>query len=243
MTEEKEIDNRLHAIGYCRVSTDDKGQDPEIQAKEIQKWCESNNIALDRIYLEECSGMQWPRDELSKALVSVRTGKASVLICYDQSRLTRNAKEHMPLINGLIGEGKIIRFVTNGDQDPSSFGVRIINAIKNETDNEERRVLGEKTKLALVYRRDVLHKHVGRPARLVITDDVSMFPEGKICKTTIILSPKDVLRYADSGWSPNYVAKRILKVPAMTFYRALESAELMDEYNKKLGEHYGCQTC
>lgn len=226
----------FHAIGYCRVSTDDKGQDPEIQAKEIQKWADANGVVLDRIYLEEASGVQWPRDELSKALVGIRTGQASILICYDQSRLTRDADAHIPLIKDLMGEGKIIRYVVNGDMDPDSLGVKMVNAIKNVTDSEERRVLREKTSLALQHRRDVLHIQVGRPARLVIADDVSVFPKGKITDSTIVLTPSQALRYAEQGWSVRYVADRILKVPRMTFGRALQSAGLKEEYYRVLSE-------
>lgn len=224
----------FHAIGYCRVSTDDKGQMPEIQAKEIQKWADANGVVLERIYLEEASGGQWPRDELSKALVSLRTGQASILVCYDQSRLTRNADEHLPLIKDLMGAGKIIRYVVNGDQDPDSLGVKMVNAIKNVNATEERRVLREKTSLALQHRRDDLHMQVGRPARLVISDDVSEFPKGKVTASTIVLKPSQVMHYAQEGWTVNYVATRILKVPAMTFHRALDSAGLKEQYYKVL---------
>lgn len=226
----------LHAIGYCRVSTDDKGQDPEIQAREIEKWAMSNGVILDAMFVEEASGGQWPRDELSKALVTIRTGKATILICYDQSRLTRDADMHMPFIRELMGNGKIIRYVVNGDQDPNSIGVKMINAIKNVTDSEERRVLREKTSLALRYRRDVLHIHVGRPAKVVITEDKSEFPTGKVTDKTIVLTPSQVLNFARQGWSPNYVSAHLLNVPPITFSRALKSAGLQDEYYNVLRE-------
>lgn len=220
----------LHAVGYCRVSTDDKGQDPEIQAREIEKWATTNGVILDGMFTEEASGGQWPRDELSKALVTIRTGKATILICYDQSRLTRDADAHMPFIRELMGNGKIIRYVVNGDQDPNSIGVKMINAIKNVTDSEERRVLREKTSLALRYRRDVMHIHVGRPSRLVITEDKSTYPTGKVTDKTIVLTPSQVLNFARQGWTPNYVASHLLNVPSITFSRALKSAGLHEEY-------------
>lgn len=220
----------LHAVGYCRVSTDDKGQDPEIQAREIEKWAMTNGVILDAMFTEEASGGQWPRDELSKALVTIRTGNATILICYDQSRLTRDADAHMPFIRELMGNGKIIRYVVNGDQDPNSIGVKMINAIKNVTDSEERRVLREKTSLALRYRRDVMHIHVGRPSRLVITEDKSTYPTGKVTDKTIVLTPSQVLNFARQGWTPNYVASHLLNVPSITFSRALKSAGLHEEY-------------
>lgn len=224
----------LHAIGYCRVSTDDKGQDPEIQAREIQEWAKAKGVLMDRIYLEEASGGQWPRDELSKALVQIRTSDATMLVCYDQSRLTRDADAHLPYIKELMGKGKVIRYVVNGDMDPENVATKIVNSIKNEIAKEERRVTKEKTSIALQYRRDVLHQHVGRPSRFVITDDINKLPKGEVIDSTIVLTPDKVLSFARQGWSGYYVSKKILGIPPMTWGRALKRAGLTEEYNNIL---------
>lgn len=236
MTETQTDSNQLHAIGYCRVSTDDKGQLPEIQAEAIQNWARDRDIHIDRIYLEEASGGQWPRDELSKALVQLRTSVASILVCYDQSRLTRDADNHLPFIRELMGPGKVIRYVTNGDMDPNNVATKLVNTIKDTIATEERRVLKAKTSTALIYRRDVLHKHVGRPARFIISDNPSALPKGMVIESTIVLSTQKVLSFAQQGWSGCYVARRILNIPPMTFGRALDKAGLTEQYNRTLQE-------
>ena len=220
----------LHAIGYARVSTDDKGQTTAIQIEQIKKWADANGVILDSVYEEDMSGGIFPRPKLSEALLMVRTTGASMLVCYDQSRLTRDADHHLSLIKDILGENKVIRFVVNGDADPDSIGVKMLTAIKGVTDSEERRVLKEKTKLALAYRRDTLNIHVGRPARLIITDHPEQMKKGVIGESTIVLEPIRALSFASQGWTPSYVANKMLKVPPVTFYRALERAGLKEEY-------------
>lgn len=219
----------LHAIGYARVSTDDKGQDTSIQIEQIQRWAQANGVVLDAVLDEDISGAEWPRPKLSEALLRVRTTNASMLVCYDQSRLTRDAAHQLPLIEDILGN-KVIRYVVNGNADPESAGLKMMSAIKGVTDSEERRVLREKTKLALEYRRDTLNIHVGRPARVIVTDNPDTLRKGLIGEKTIVLSTIKALAYAHNGWSPSYVARKLLNVPPVTFLRALERAQIKTEY-------------
>lgn len=219
----------LHAIGYARVSTDDKGQDTSIQIEQIHRWAQANGVVLDAVLDEDISGAEWPRPKLSEALLRVRTTNASMLVCYDQSRLTRDAAHQLPLIEDILGN-KVIRYVVNGNADPESAGLRMMSAIKGVTDSEERRVLREKTKLALEYRRDTLNIHVGRPARVIVTDNPDTLRKGLIGEKTIVLSTIKALAYAHNGWSPSYVARKLLNVPPVTFLRALERAQIKAEY-------------
>lgn len=224
----------LHAIGYARVSTDDKGQDTAIQIKQIMDWATSNGVILDKIYEEDMSGGIFPRPQLSNALLTLRTTDASILVCYDQSRLTRDAEHHLPLIKDVLGKGKVIRFVVNGDANPNDVGIKIMSAIKGVTDSEERRVLKEKTSLALVYKRDVLNIHVGRPARVIITDHPEEEKKGLIGEKTIVLTTYKTINFAKQGWCPSYVATKLLNVPPVTFIRALQRAKLTEEYQNTL---------
>lgn len=234
----------LHAIGYCRVSTDDKGQDTDIQEQAIRQWAQGQGVIIDAIMSEDISGAIWPRPKLSEAIITVATTQASILVCYDPSRLTRDADSQLPLIKGLLGKGKTIRYVVNGDMDPDSLGVRMITAIKNVTDSEERKVLKEKTKLALEYRRDVLHVHVGRPSRLVITEDPEQYNTGKVSKgalegkktQTIVITPNQLFNWARNGWAPSYVAHNLLQVSPQLFLQVLKKSPYMEEYYNILNE-------
>ena len=223
----------LHAVGYARVSTDDKGQDVRIQVDQINRWAASYGVIIDAVYSEDVSGGKWPRDELMKAILQVRYSSASMLVCYDESRLTRDAEHHLPMIKDLL-DGKVIRYVVNGDTDPDNFGMKVMAAVKGVTDSEERRKLSERTKFALQFKRDNEHIHIGRPARLIITDNIEGYHKGFVRDYTIILKPSKVLGFAKEGWPPCYVAKQLLCIPPITFLRALERAGLTEEYYKVL---------
>ena len=227
----------MHAVGYCRVSTDDKGQTTAQQREAIEKWASERGVIIDGIFEEDMSGTIFPRPALSTALVTVATTSASMLICYDQSRLTREADAHLPLIKGMLGK-KVIRYVVNGDLDPDNMATQIVDTLKGITNKEERRVLSAKTKMKLEHLRDVEHIHVGRPAVIVIADDLTGFPKGYIStegKTkTLVLKPSQVLQFANSGWTPCYVAVKILRIPPATFTRALKKAGLTEEYREIL---------
>ena len=230
----------MHALGYCRVSTDDMGQTNETQKRLIDQWAESQGVIIDGYYMDELSGAIFPRPQLASALVMLATSPASMLICYDQSRLTRNAPEHLPLINKMLGD-KVIRYVTNGDMAPDSLGVRVINAIKGETDKEERAKLHMRTKEALETRKKA-GQHVGRPATIIITANVNAYPRGLIANSdgstihgkdrkidTRILTPSEVLNFARAGLSP-YRVSQMLHIAPTTFNKALENAKLTAKY-------------
>lgn len=231
----------LHAIAYARVSTDDKGQDTNVQLNAIRHWATNNGVIIDKEVSEDVSGAVWPRTGLSDALITLLTSGASILVCYDQSRLTRDADKHLPFINDMIkGKGKTIRYVVNGSDDPNSLGLRMMSAVKGVTDSEERLILKRKTSDAMQYRKNVLHEHQGKPARLVITDnlDEEHFNKGYVniddpnkVILTKVLKPSEVLAYARAGFTLNRVATRILNVDPAILHRAIDS------YDKRHGEH------
>ena len=41
---------------YARVSTADKGQDPENQLRELRAWCTNSGYTISREYVEHVSG-------------------------------------------------------------------------------------------------------------------------------------------------------------------------------------------
>ena len=244
----------MHAIGYCRVSTDpeDKGQTVETQKRQIKDWADKYGVIIDDIYSDEgISGGTWPRPNLSMAILTLVNSPASILVCYDQSRLTRDAPAHLPQIKKLLN-GKVIRYVVDGDTDPNNLGVRIVSAIKGETDKEEREVLHRKTSAGMETRR-AQGIHIGRPAKIVITNDLSKYPKGKIQakdgtltaieripRGTVAYSPEQVLNWARMGWSAHKVATdHLIPVSTSSFIRAMEDAGIYQEYKRILSEVKG----
>lgn len=231
----------MHAIAYCRVSTEpeDKGQSVKNQIKAIKDWANLYGVKIDNIFSDEgISGGTFPRPNLAMALMSLATSPASMLVCYDQSRLTRDAKAHLPLIEKMI-EGKVIRYVIDGDLDTNSLGARMTSAINGVIDEDYRRKLHDKTSLAM-KRKQLEGKHIGRPSKVVITANPRELPKGKIKteegKSTIILTPEQALNFARQGWTPYKVSKEMLGISPASFIRILTDAHIYEQYKQILEE-------
>lgn len=241
----------MHAVGYCRVSLDpsDKGQTVETQKRQINEWAQRYGVIIDAIESDEGkSGGTWPRPGLSMAIMTLVNSTASILVCYDQSRLTRDAPAHLPQIKKAL-QGKVIRYVTDGDADPDSLGTRIVSAIKGETDKEERKVIHDKTQQGMLTRK-LQGKHIGRPSKFVITSEPNELPKGKVQKNdgtltdkkriprgTMVCTKTQVLNWARQGWSAHKVASdHLIPVSTSSFIRAMKDAGIYDEYRKILQE-------
>ena len=240
----------MHGIGYCRVSTDpeDKGQTVETQKREINDWASKYGVIIDNIYADEgISGGTFPRPMLSMAIMSLVTTGASFIVARDQSRITRNAPEHLPQINKLLN-GKVIRYTTEGDTDPNSVYSEVTSAIRGVMDKEERLKLKANTIKGMSTRREE-GKHIGRPSKVVITDDPDKLPRGQIQardgtltdkmrvpRGTVVYSKEQALNWARLGWSANYTAHNVLRMSTSSFIAMMKKAGIYEEYKQILTE-------
>lgn len=254
MTESKLKD--LHAVGYARVSTKDHTQTVKTQIRLIEEWAQKYGVIIDGIrYDQGKSGDMYPRPGLAMAICDLADSKASILVCTEQSRLTRNAPEDLAKIKKALPEGVIIRYTPYGDTDPDNIGVQIMDAVKGVTDNKELEDLHKRTKNGMDTRKRA-GKHIGRPAKVVITDDPDKLPRGLIqqadgtrtpgtdltkedderqrvykgyARGTNVLTTSHVLSFAQKGLSM-YKVSKLLGISPASFSRLLHDAKIYDEY-------------
>ena len=219
--------NNVKVVGYARVSTDDKGQSVDNQKREIEKWVSAHDSELVAFYSDEVSGSIFPRPGLNKALLDIQMGSADYLICYDQSRLTRDAENHLCRIRTFAPN---IIYVTDGDLEPDTFSVNLLHAIKGVTDKEERRILGARTKIGM-DRRKAEGVHCGRPLRFALQEENSGSLSGRIVpgKTTVITKAQ-LITFASMGMSPCYLATNVIHTTPATVYALLERTGTKEEY-------------
>ena len=267
--EKKSTLDGLHAIGYCRVSTSDHTQTVATQQRQINEWAERMGVTIDAVYSDNGRhGDEYPRPGLAMALVELGASPtASILVSYDQSRLSRNEGEDLPKIKSTLKPGAIIRYVVYGDEDPDNLGIKLTQAIKAVTNNDELKVLSDRTKHGLKTRKDA-GKHIGRPAKVVITDHPETLPAGLIQKRdgtitkgtpeelkddrqriyrpaprgTRVLTKSEVLNYARLGYTPYKVAGMLGISPA-SFIRLMDKdhANIYDEYRQILASVKGAR--
>lgn len=214
-------------VGYARVSTDDKGQSVDNQKREIEKWASAHDSDLVAFYSDEMSGAIFPRPGLARALLCIQMGTADYLICYDQSRLTRDAENHLWRIRVFAPN---IIYTSDGDLDPDSFSSNLLHAIKGVTDKEERRILGARTKIGM-DRRKAEGVHCGRPLKFALQEESSGSLAGRIIpgKTTVITKAQ-LLTFASMKMSPCYLATNVIHTTPATVYALLERTGTKEEY-------------
>jgi DNA invertase Pin-like site-specific DNA recombinase len=91
--------NNQTAVIYARVSTADQEYDRQIA--EMQSYAKAQNYKVVNIYKEKLSGANTQRPELDAMLKAVVDGSINMVLVWDLSRLSRNAKESLEIIEAL----------------------------------------------------------------------------------------------------------------------------------------------
>lgn len=74
---------------WPRVSTDSKGQDPELQRADLERACQQRGWQIVQNYqAEESAFGKKPREQFQAMLEDVRRGKFNVLVCWSLDRFS-----------------------------------------------------------------------------------------------------------------------------------------------------------
>ncbi len=76
---------------YARVSTTDKGQDPENQLRELRRWCKANGYTIFAEYVDQESGRKGAGDraQLRQMMDDAARSQFDLLVVWALDRLTR----------------------------------------------------------------------------------------------------------------------------------------------------------
>src|SRR4051794_20362138 len=95
---------------YARVSTVDRGQDPETQLRQLRAYAERRGFSLAHEYVDHASGATNDRAEYRAMLEAARRRRFDVLLVWRYDRFARSMRE---LVNALAEfEGLGIDFVS-----------------------------------------------------------------------------------------------------------------------------------
>ena len=83
---------------YARVSTTDKGQDPEVQLREMRQYVEHRGWEIVGEFVECVSGAKENRPELDRFLLAMRQGKCHGMVVVRLDRLGRSLKHLVTLL-------------------------------------------------------------------------------------------------------------------------------------------------
>jgi DNA invertase Pin-like site-specific DNA recombinase len=74
---------------YARVSTDDHGQDPRNQLRDLRRYARSKNWSVVQEYVDHASGKNGRRQQFQAMLEDARRRKFDVLLFWSLDRITR----------------------------------------------------------------------------------------------------------------------------------------------------------
>ena len=83
----------LRACLWLRVSTDTKGQDPELQRADLDRVCQQRGWEIVKVYqVEESAFGKTPREQFQAMLEDARKGKFDVLVAWSLDRFSREGE-------------------------------------------------------------------------------------------------------------------------------------------------------
>ena len=220
----QEIVQMTYAIAYARVSTDDKGQNPESQLMAIRKWAKKNSVVILKEFKDESTGQNDDRPGLDQAYGYImrnhRNDKKHLItmfIVLDSDRLSRNMRDTNKLIEELTEMSVKLKYVAAENIDPSTPDGMLMNTFKAHTAEGYVSGHGQKVKAGLMRAR-AEGKHIGRPLSRVDKFDIDL-----------------LLAYADMGYSLRDVAS-VHSVSRLTVTRRLKDEDKLDEFKNRYAQ-------
>lgn len=147
---------------YARVSTSDKGQNPEVQIAELRRYCTARGWVIEHEIVDHgYSGTTGDRPGLKKLLKLVSSRQVDVVVMLKLDRLFRSLKHLVTTLDEWQALG--IQFVATKDSiDYTTPGGRLFAQILGSLAEFEKSLLVERTKLGLEHARRQ-GKILGRP--------------------------------------------------------------------------------
>jgi DNA invertase Pin-like site-specific DNA recombinase len=147
---------------YARVSTVDRGQDPETQLRQLREYAERRGFPVAREYVDHASGARNDREQYRAMLEAARRRRFDVLLVWRYDRFARSMRE---LVNALSEfEGLGIDFVSyNEGADTTTPQGKLLFGIMASLAEFERSLIAERVKAGM-QRAKAQGKHTGRSA-------------------------------------------------------------------------------
>lgn len=154
----------MRAFLYARVSTKDKGQDPENQLPEMRRSVEIRQWKLRREYIDHASaGGKKVREQFDEMLEACDRGEADVILIWALDRFSREGPlKTMLLLDRLSRAGVKVKSIKEPWLDPDSPTYDLLLPIFAWIAKQERQRISERVIAGLQTAREK-GKRLGRP--------------------------------------------------------------------------------
>jgi DNA invertase Pin-like site-specific DNA recombinase len=155
-------DGMKRAAIYARVSTVERGQDPENQLRELREYASRRGFAIVEEFVDLASGARSDRERFRKLLEAARRRQIDVVLVWRYDRFARSMRE---LVNALAEfDGLGVDFISyNEGADTTTPQGKLLFGIMASLAEFERSLIADRVKAGM-QRAKAQGKHTGRPA-------------------------------------------------------------------------------
>jgi DNA invertase Pin-like site-specific DNA recombinase len=164
--EEKSYARLVRTAIYARVSTSNNGQDPSMQTREIQEYCERRGWKVIGEYVDEgISGAKEGRPELNKLMADAHRRRFDAIVVWRFDRFARSVSHLLRALETFKALG--VEFVSLSEQvDTSTPTGKMVFTVLGAVAELERSLIAERVKAGLRNAR-AKGKRLGRPRVIV----------------------------------------------------------------------------
>ena len=157
---------------YARVSTSDKGQDPELQLRELRQYCQNRGWDIAREYVDSgVSGSMESRPELNQLMADAHKRRFDAVVVWRFDRFARSVSHLLRALETFRSLG--IEFVSYGEAIDTSTPVgKMTFTVLGAVAELERSLIVERVRAGL---RNAKAKgvRIGRPKLDVHADTIT----------------------------------------------------------------------
>jgi DNA invertase Pin-like site-specific DNA recombinase len=163
---------KVIAAIYSRVSTVGRGQDPEVQTRELTEYCQRRGWDIFSVFVDNgVSGKKDSRPALNRLMADAHARRFDVVVCWRFDRFSRSVSHlcrTLETFNALD-----IQFVSLCEQvDTSTPTGKLVFTILGAVAEGERNLIAERVRSGLRNAR-AKGKHLGRPRKTVDVDRIN----------------------------------------------------------------------
>lgn len=162
----------IKIVTYTRVSTNDKGQNPEVQIAELRRYCLGRNWMIEEEIVDHgYSGGTDQRPGLKHLMSQVRAGEINIVVVTKLDRMARSLKHLISILDEFTSRS--VLFVSIGDQiDLGTASGRLMLHIIAAFAEFERALIRDRTIAGLIFAKNngkILGRPKTRPDELIIS--------------------------------------------------------------------------
>ena len=166
LQEEKSLSRLTRVAIYARVSTTNNGQDPRMQTRELDEYCERRGWKVTGEYIDAgISGAKDSRPELNKLMAAAHRRRFDAVVVWRFDRFARSVSHLLRALESFKALG--IEFVSLSEQvDTSTPTGKMVFTVLGAVAELERSLIAERVKAGLRNAR-ANGKRLGRPRVIV----------------------------------------------------------------------------